>query len=577
MQLNKLYSNQKGFHTVNFKEGVNLVIGEATKENADNMQKTVNGVGKSLLIKLIDFCLSCDPIEDFETKLPEWEFSLEFEHDGKSYISTRSTSNQKKIKLNGEEISVDDFRTRFGEKIFNLSDHVDGLSWRSLISRFIRPTKDSYQFFNQIHHKETDYTKLINTGYLLGLALDPIQDKRGLKLELDKIEEFKKNLEKDEIFKKYFVGNKEVDIEITNHEDKINELRKILGSFEVSEAYYEMQKNADELKRSGQIIKNEVTLIRNSIKNIDKSIQIKIDIQPETIVNLYKEAQKNLPDKIVKNIEEVSNFHKTLIVRRRERLLANKIVLLKELKELETKREANAKEFDRVMKFLGKHKALDEFIAINEQLNSLNANLEKLKSYKGLLQEYKNKGEEIGIQLKKENIKASKYLDDIDPLLKENMGIFRAISKEFYDDKAGGFEVKVNDGKNQIRYNINVNIDDDVSDGVNEVKIFCFDMTVLMAKHNHLMNFILHDSRLFSHIDPRQISTLFRLANKYCSEKGIQYIATVNQSEIDPLKNNYYSDKEYKELIEKNIILKLTDDSNEAKLLGTEINLDYEK
>ena len=44
-----------------------------------------------------------------------------------------------------------------------------------------------------------------------------------------------------------------------------------------------------------------------------------------------------------------------------------------------------------------------------------------------------------------------------------------------------------------------------------------------------------------------------------------------------PNPNNYDSEEEYEKFINKNIVLKLTDASDEAKLLGVQINLDYEK
>lgn len=576
MQLIKLYSNNKNFHTVNFKPGVNFIVGEATKENRDNIQKTYNGVGKSLLIKLIDFCFACENIKELEDKLQDWEFSLEFELDGKNYISTRNTSKQNKILLNGKEFSLEEFREAFALKVFGLADHIDFLSWRSLISHFIRPRKSSYHSFDKTFSEEKDYSKLINTAYLLGLDIGLISKKKELKNEIDRVDTFKKNLESDEIFKKYFTQDKDIDIEIIDLEDKIKDLRKILESFEVSDSYYQIQKDADQLKYDGQVIKNKITLLKNSIRNIDKSLEIKIDIEPDTIIKLYQEAQKALPENVVKEIREVTDFHKSLITKRKKRLLENKLSFIEEIKLLEQEREKSGKKINELLQFLGKHKALDEFIAINEKLTVFNTNLEKLKSYKGLLQEYKNKIGEIEIELKQENIKTSNYLDKTYPILEKNMNTFRRLSKEFYDDKAGGIEVKPNDGKNQIRFNLDVHIDDDVSDGVNEVKIFCFDLTLLLTKNNHSMNFILHDSRLFSNIDPRQVATLFRLANQYSVNEKIQYIATVNQNQIEPL-NEFYSKEDYKKIIKDNVILTLTDDSDEAKLLGIQVNLDYEK
>ena len=576
MQLIRLYSNKTSFHTVNFKPGVNFIVGSATKQNKSNTKKTYNGVGKSLLIKLIDFCLACEAVPEFSEKLDGWEFTLEFETGGQKYISTRSTSKQQRITLNGEEMSTDVFRDTFLGKVFGITEPINFLTWRSLITRFLRPRKESYVHFDTTSSKETPYSKLINTAYLLGLDIELIQKKKDLKTELDRIETMKTSLENDEIFKKYFTQDKEVDIEIVDLEDKIKNLKNLLDAFQVSESYYEIQQEADKLKYDGQQIKNRITLLQNSINQIDKTIEIRSDITPGTIIDLYSEAKQHLQKAVVKTLNEVTDFHIALMSERKKRLLSEKEQLLSEVKKLEKRRKETGDQLDERLKFLGKHKALDEFVAINTKLSDLNISLEKLKSYKGLLQEYQNKTDEIGISFSEENIKTNHYLTEVSSLVEKNINTFRLFSKRFYDDKAGGIEVKQNKGINQVRFDINVQIDDDTSDGVNEVKIFCFDMTLLLTRHNHSVRFILHDSRLYSNIDPRQRATLFRLCDEYSASEKFQYIATVNEDQIESVRE-HYSEDEYKKIIENNRILNLTDESEESRLLGVHLNIDYEK
>lgn len=576
MQLIRLYSNKTSFHTVDFKPGVNLIVGSATTKNKNDTKKTYNGVGKSLLIKIIDFCLACEAVTEFSAKLIDWDFTLEFEVGGKKYISTRSTSKQQRITLNGEEMSIDAFRDFFVDKIFGITEPVHYLTWRSLISRFLRPRKESYVHFNSTSAKETPYSKLINTSYLLGLDIGLIQRKKELKVELDRIDTMKMSLENDEIFQKYFTQDKDVDIEVVDLEDKVKTLKVFLESFQVSDSYYDIQQEADKLKYDGQQIKNRITLLQNSIIQIDKTIEIKSDVTPETIVKLYSEAKQHLQKAVIKTLEEVNDFHTTLTRERKERLLSEKKQLFSEVETLEKKRKDAGDKLNEHLKFLGKHKALDEFVAVNTKLSDLNISLEKLKSYKGLLQEYQNKTDEIGIIFSEENIKTNNYLTEAHSLTEKNINTFRLLSKRFYDDKAGGIEVKQNKGINQVRFDINVHIDDDTSDGVNEVKIFCFDMTLLLTRHTHSVRFILHDSRLYSNIDPRQRATLFRLCDEYSTKGKFQYIATVNEDQIESVREHYSKD-EYKKIIGDNRILDLTDESEESRLLGVHLNIDYEK
>ena len=90
------------------------------------------------------------------------------------------------------------------------------------------------------------------------------------------------------------------------------------------------------------------------------------------------------------------------------------------------------------------------------------------------------------------------------------------------------------------------------------------------------MKFLFHDSRILSEIDSRQQATLFKVANDNCLNNDFQYIISLNQNTFDSLKNEMEVDV-FEDIIAENIILELTDEANEAKLLGMEIELDYDK
>ena len=50
-----VYANQSSFHPVKFSTGLNVVLAERT--HASSQKDTRNGLGKSTLIEIIDFCL----------------------------------------------------------------------------------------------------------------------------------------------------------------------------------------------------------------------------------------------------------------------------------------------------------------------------------------------------------------------------------------------------------------------------------------------------------------------------------------------------------------------------------------
>ncbi len=52
IRLKRLYSETGLFDEVKFKEGLNIILGKYS-----STQKEINGIGKSTLIRLVDYCL----------------------------------------------------------------------------------------------------------------------------------------------------------------------------------------------------------------------------------------------------------------------------------------------------------------------------------------------------------------------------------------------------------------------------------------------------------------------------------------------------------------------------------------
>ncbi|UCH95529.1 MAG: DUF2326 domain-containing protein [Candidatus Aminicenantes bacterium] len=242
---------------------------------------------------------------------------------------------------------------------------------------------------------------------------------------------------------------------------------------------------------------------------------------------------------------------------------------------------------DRIISSLGKQEdeklhllkatgSLEEYAKLNEELSNYKVKLGKIKEYKELLAEYGNKIEEIKKEFINENIETNKYLKESEPVRKRNIQIFKSFAEQFYENKKAGIEIRNNTSENQLRYDIRASIDSDTGDGIGYVKLFCFDWTLLKAQHNHEVKFIFYDSRLLSEIYPRQVATLFQVAYQNAEENNFQYFISANQKDLDSIKDKI-SPGEYERIIERNVILDLTDESDESKLLGIQVDLDYEK
>lgn len=578
MKLIELRANQPTFKTVSFNEtGISLIVG---KKRSEDKKKSYNSIGKSLTIAIVHFCLASNKIEAFEKKLADWEFELEFKIGETVYISRRSTiEKQNKIYLNDDEMSLEKFRTFLAKEIFLITEPIKYLTFRTLISRFIRPYKSSYVSYDNFVNKEQDYGQLLNNSYLLGLDIVGIQRKYELKDEYDKAQKLKNTIENDDVMRSYFDSNDEgeVDIKVVELTTKIKKLNKNIDEFKIAEDYNNIRLEADRISARLHEYKLKASSISNAIRSINESLKIKPDVSREKIIKLYQNAQIQLGEAILKKLEEVENFNEKILANRGLRLMQEYNRFESQLKEINQTIQNLAKLEDEKLQYLNSHGALDDYTQLTKQLSAYTIQLNKLQQFKNLLNEYKNRLEEVKKDFSDENIATNEYLKkDFATTITENITTFQSLASEFYNDKPSGITVSNNEGKNKIRYNINAKIELDRGDGVNEVKLFCFDWTLLKGQHNHKVKFLFHDSRILSETDTRQVATMFKTAYENSIEYGFQYILSANQNILDALKNEL-SEDEYQKIIIESEILELNDESLEGKLLGIQVDLDYEK
>lgn len=575
MKLISLKANKASFHDIKFKSGVNIIVGKKESTSKENGSNTYNGVGKSFVIQLIHFCLGSKKIEQLEQKLPGWEFTLEFSIDNKKYSSTRQTCAQNKIIFCGEQFTVDNFNKKMLDLCFDLSTSLKYVTWRTLISRFIRRDRSCYVNYDTFVKNEQPYTKLINNSYLLGINCDLISKKLELKAQKDSISKTEKALKNDPFFKQYYLGDKDADIVITEKNEKINDLKDKLDKFEISQNYHELEKSADQKSNSIKKLENERSLININIQNIRKSINQDISINKKNLLDFYEKANIEIPQMIKKDIDEVVKFHSELLTSRQSRL---KLELKKNndnLANIDKKIGRLGEEEDQLLGYLHTHGALEEYESLSKRLSDYKNEKNKACDYKNIFSTYEEKKLNIKSQFISQEQKTNDYLNKSESYINQLKSGFYKLAKKFYPNKSSGLIIKNNEGDNKLRFNIIAKIEDDASDGINEVKIFCFDILILLSKISKI-RFLFHDSRLLANMDPRQRKVLFEIVNKFSLNNEFQYICSINEDTLHSIESEM-KPIEFMESIKNNIILELTDESPKSKLLGVQVDINLEK
>lgn len=574
MKLKCIRANQSSFHTINFKEGLNIIVGKQASPHNENDGNTYNGVGKSFVLHLIHFCLGSNKIDTFSNNLPEWVFTLEFEVDGKEYYASRNTSEQNRINFCGQDISLKAMRENMLNLCFGISDPPKNMTWNTLFSRFVRRYRLSYSRFDTYIPKESDYSKLLNTLYLLGIDPSLIIEKKELREKQTDAKKTENAIKKDPFFKRYYLGKNDVELDVADLEYRITELEREISEFKVSNNYHELELEANDKSYEKKILENKRVLINNYIKNIEESFKETATANEKDVIRIYEAANIEIPDMVKKNIDEVLEFHRKQILSRNIRLKKELRKHQLELEKIDKQILAIGERMDNLLGYLDSHGALEEYVALTKQLSSLKNEMERIQGYQKLLKSYKDIELEIKASFINQDKETNEYLEIIKTVTDKLRTGFWEYAKKFYPKKRSGLVIKNNSGENMIRYTLEARIEDDSSDGVNEVRLFCFDLLLLMCRKSKI-RFLAHDSRLFANMDPRQREMLLRIAYDVTIDSEFQYICSMNEDTILSFKD-LMSIEDYRQIVTNNIILELNDDASESKLLGIQVDLDLE-
>jgi len=577
MRLIELTSNRRSFKAVRFNEtGLSLIVGRHSNFGSRDATSTYNGVGKSLIVTLIHFCMGGSRNPQVEEHLAGWQFNLVFTHDDARYEVSR-TVGESRVSLNGEDMPLAEYKRRLeAMTIFQMPEtDVPNLSLKSLFAFFVRPRRSSYVGYAYPESKWKAYQSVLCQSFLLGLDYQLAVQKHDLKKGLDEQLTQADKYRKDTDLRQYYVGDRNAEVELADIELEIGELETRLREFEVASDYTDRKQRADQLHDTQLSLSNDIVANRNLIADIELALEIRSDISSEQLLALYEEAKISFPSTVVKRLNDVEDFYRKLGDNRRRRLLAEQSEIEAELGTLQSRLKETQSKLDAELQYLNAHSALDEYTENNRYLSELHAKKAKIQDYIRLLDLYTEQAQETRNEMGQANLRTSRYLKNSKADLDKLMSLFRKFAQALYGTVPSGLTVSNNDGENKVRFDIDAHIPYDQADGINQGKIFCFDLLLLVLQQRHSMQFLFHDNRLFADMDPHQRLALFRLAKEVCEEYGFQYIASLNDDVIESVESQ--AGDEFDELFVKPVILELTDAPNGiGKLLGVQVDMRYE-
>jgi uncharacterized protein YydD (DUF2326 family) len=525
--------------TLSFHAGLNLIVDETS---VNDEKETGNSVGKTTILKLIDFCLGGSAKNIYtDTENQKNEYVIVKDFLIKNEILIRLTLSANLNDEKAKEIVIErNFRAR-SEKIqrINGDDKTDDEFKDEMTNAFFPGRAGKKPTFRQIisHNVRYSNQSLGNTLltldkfsthieyaslylFLLGCEFDQDEEKLVLTEHIKEEEKFKKKLESEQTRSAYEAALSVLTTEIITLE-KEKSLITINPNFEadldrLNAVKYKINKILSEITNS--------ELRKSLILESEQEMRSKIsEINLSQLKQIYEQATSIL-ENVQKSFEELVEFHNKMISSKIDFLSKELPNIEKKISELKTTLKilmAEEEELNAALIQSTSFGNLEEIIA------RLNGAYEKKGNYEEAIEKIKKTEQQIfDINGKLSDIDAvlfsDEYKEKIQKQINKFSNFFSQVSDALYGEKyALMFEEHDYKGKKVYKFSaFNTNF----SSGKKQGEISCFDIAYTLFADSEGMpclHFLLNDKKELMH--DNQLINIARYVNQH----NIQFVASI--------------------------------------------------
>ena len=555
MILKRIFSKENLFNEVIFNSGINIILG---KYNVEGMNKReINGIGKSSLIRLIDFSLLSD---DKKTKyfnsnkyslFRGYSVTLEFKIGNEEYLIERNFNEPDSPKFGKKfeslvQYDISELRLILGGLIFgqyNYEGNFDNVWFRRLIKFYI---KDDLEQFTRLE----PYNFLIGTSkfeiFQYNLFLMNLPNSEMALFSVNKKEKKELNERQKSVIeslkKREDINYEQIGSEINLLDNKIRLLEDQMGNYSFLNSYENLEENLIKLSSEISSLLREINILERRLHIFEKDYSKAHEFDTNKVAEFYNEINNSFGEFVKKNLDEVVNFRKNIdisrkrFVEKRKNEIEDQLKLLK--KQLNEKENLRSKDFN----YLNEQKAFDSikniyaqlveekskkerYSAITKEVNSLDSSIvQKQEEIANNVKNLKNMYDEEKNQIKIKEI-TSLFFEIVQKI------IFVSSSNEaFLDIRA------ISDMKSP--FTINCKIPKTFSLGKSRLLILIYDLTLFfntINKKYDLPHFIIHDGVFHTIESDIKVKALNLIYSQYLENLNFQYIFTINEDELKSL------------------------------------------
>lgn len=547
MYLSKLTISSPGkvIRDIEFHKGLNLIV----DETPENTTGTGNNVGKTTVLRLIDYCLGSDvdgiyrnPEDKHESYALVKDFLIgnnvivtltlvdDLDTPSKKVVIERDfkTGRSSLIRINGKDVTRKDFVAELESAIFP-EVKTETPSFRQIIAHNIRI--DNLRLENTLKTltmgKNEEYEALYL--FMFGCPNDSAARKTQLAQELDTEKKYKRRMERNRSKNEYKAALSviESDIEkLIERKDNLNineNLQLDINSLNALRA----QINKVTSRTSLLSLRRE--LINETVESFDKQNFGEDVVQLEMI---YKQASAYVP-KMQRTFKELVDFHNTMLENKKAFVAQELPSIQEEIESLSVELE-RLKEKETVMaeKVL-KSDTYEELEVIIVQLSELSRRKGEFESYISQIESAEKAIKEKCEEMKKidDGLFTADFAQRLETQRDKFNKIFSEVSHEIYDEQyIISYEVDTQKGKQLYKFHIT-----DVanfSSGKKQGEISCFDIAyTVFADQESIpcLHFILNDKKELVH--GNQLNKFAEAVNKY----NVQFVCSMLYDKLPPV------------------------------------------
>jgi len=551
--LKRLFSETGLFNPVSFHEGINVIRGEYTRSPEERTE--LNGIGKSTLVRLIDFALLSDwrtAKRYFDPRkykfLEGHTVSLEIAVGHDNYIIKRSFDEPTSPKYGKRSALMETYqdaelRSILGNIFFGKDEYkgVFESTWfRSLIRFFVKDDIDHFERKDPLKFPSEHINKFEAYKYnlfLLGLPNKSITYFDELKKKKDDLKNQTKRIS-SRLQEETGKGIAQINSEITLLDQKIKSLEESLGDYRFLESYKNVEEELIELSSEIRTALKRLTLLKRKLAEYQKSYDFDIEVDKNRIAGIYAEIKNVFGDAVKETLDGVYAFRKRLSESRAKFLKEKENSLNDEIENIMSSISTMEDRRSKHYKILDERKALDSIKNSYSMIIEEKAKREKLIVTVNQLNSLDEEINAVNMKITNTVSEIRKEINNVSGIITKIQSIFFDLLRSIVDVtdiKEAVFDIRPVSNLNSP-FSITIDVPKSEALGKARLRILAHDLTVffnIVQSQRRLPYFLIHDGVFHSIGKKTVISLLNYVYSKYEKLPNIQYIITANEDEID--------------------------------------------